>query len=196
MELSKEKEQLILNGALALLALGSLALAGWTVASYQFKGGVDDLFVVLVFLLLALLFAINPLIWAYNKGWITNPFASEPAAEEGEHALAHGHGGSNRENVIVWGVLLALTGIEVFLAYIQLDLTLMLIIVMGLSIIKAALIVAYFMHMKFEKLSFILTVVPTLVVLLCLFAIVFPDSFRLRDQRPHSAASAHQQQEQ
>ena len=55
---------------------------------------------------------------------------------------------------------------------------------MGASIIKAALIVAYFMHLKFERLSLILTIVPTLVVLLCLFAILFPDGFRLRTMRP------------
>ena len=97
----------------------------------------------------------------------------------------HGaHGGSNRENIIVWGGLLALTAIEVFLAYIQLNVTLMLIILMGASIIKAALIVAYFMHLKFERLSLILTIVPTIVVLLCLFAVLFPDSFRLHNLRP------------
>jgi cytochrome c oxidase subunit 4 len=177
MEQTKEKEQLIMNGILALLAVGALAVAGWTAVVNQFKGGIDDLFLVLVCLLGALLFAINPLIWAYNNGWISNPFAGDQ---------------SNRENVIIWGALLFLTAIEVFLAYIHLDQTLMLIILMGLSIIKAALIVAYFMHMKFEKLSFILTIVPILVVLLCLFAILFPDSFRIRSQRPQSTISQQQ----
>ncbi|HET9531105.1 MAG TPA: cytochrome C oxidase subunit IV family protein [Blastocatellia bacterium] len=193
MERSKQREQLIWNGLLALLALGSLLVAGWTAAASQFKGGIDDLFLILVCLLLALLFAINPIIWAYNQGWISNPFAAEPEVEGAAGVLHHEHGGSNRENVVIWGVLLLLTGIEVFLAYIHLNLTLMLIILMGLSIIKAALIVAYFMHMKFEKLSFILTIVPVLVVLLCLFAIFFPDSFRIRDQRPHSVVSQQQQ---
>ena len=197
MERSKEKEQLIWNGILALLALASLAVAGWTAAVYQFKSGTDDLFLVLVCLLMALLFAINPLIWAYNKGWITNPFAAEAEAAEAVGHVEHAHGGSNRENVVIWGILLGLTAIEVFLAYIHLDLTLMLIILMGLSIIKAALIVAYFMHMKFEQLSFILTIVPILVVLLCLFAVLFPDSFRIQRLRPHATAttvSQHQQQ--
>ena len=49
---------------------------------------------------------------------------------------------------------------------------------MGLSIIKAALIVAYFMHLKFERLSLILTIVPMLVVCICLLFVFFPDSFR------------------
>jgi caa(3)-type oxidase subunit IV len=115
---------------------------------------------------------------------LKNPFADEALAG-GEVEVAHEeHGGSDRQNVIIWGALLALTAFEVFLAYIQIPLTLMLIILMGASIIKAALIVAYFMHLKFERLSLIMTIVPTLVVLLCLFAILFPDSFRLHNMRP------------
>ncbi len=141
--------------------------------------------------MLALLFAIPPMMWAYSNGMLKNPFADE-AGDEGGAAVqteaAHEtHGGSNRENIIVWGGLLALTAIEVFLAYIQIPTTLMLIILMGASIIKAALIVAYFMHLKFERLSLILTIVPTIVALLCLFAVLFPDSFRARNLRPAEA---------
>ena len=63
---------------------------------------------------------------------------------------------------------------------------------MGLSLVKAALIVAYFMHLKFERLSLVLTLVPTVVVCICLLFIVFPDSFRTREQRavrPTAAAT-------
>ena len=192
MEQSKEKEITVINLLLAALAVGTLAVAGWDVASSRFKGGTDDLFLILVCLLLALLFAVNPLIWAYSKGWIRNPLASvEDEKIVDAHVAVHEeHGGSDRENVVIWGVLLGLTGVEVFLAYIQLDLTLMLIILMGLSIIKAALIVAYFMHLKFERLSLILTIVPILVVLLCLFSVFFPDSRRVRELRSHPAVHA------
>jgi cytochrome c oxidase subunit 4 len=55
---------------------------------------------------------------------------------------------------------------------------LMLTILLGLSIIKAALIIAYFMHLKFERLSLILTLVPMLVICICLLFVFFPDSFR------------------
>jgi cytochrome c oxidase subunit IV len=184
---SKPKEIKALNLILLALSALSIAAAVLTVASDRFKAGTDDVFLVLVCLMLALLFAVPSLMWAHANGMLKNPFADE--ADEGAAAIeaeaAHGeHGGSNRENVIVWGGLLALTAIEVFLAYIQINVTLMLIILMGASIIKAALIVAYFMHLKFERLSLILTIVPTLVVLLCLFAILFPDGFRLRTMRP------------
>ena len=49
---------------------------------------------------------------------------------------------------------------------------------LGLSIIKAALIVAYFMHLKFERLSLILTLIPMLLVCIILLFVFFPDSFR------------------
>ncbi len=184
---SKPKEIKALNMVLLGLSALSIAAAVLAVASDRFKAGTDDVFLVLVCLMLALLFAVPPLMWAHANGMLKNPFADE-AVEGGvamETEADHGaHGGSNRENVIVWGGLLALTAIEVFLAYIQINATLMLIILMGASIIKAALIVAYFMHLKFERLSLILTIVPTIVVLLCLFAILFPDSFRLHNLRP------------
>lgn len=189
---SKTREIKALNLILLALAGLALAVAVWDVVSDTFRAGTDDLFLVLVCLMLALLFAIPPMMWAYSNGMLKNPFADEKVDEGGAvmgMEADHGtHGGSNRENVIVWGGLLVLTAIEVFLADIQIPTTLMLIILMGASIIKAALIVAYFMHLKFERLSLILTIVPTIVVLLCLFAVLFPDSFRLHNLRPVESA--------
>jgi cytochrome c oxidase subunit IV len=186
---TKQREVTTLNMILLALAGLSLAVAVWDVLSDSFRAGTDDLFLVLVCLMLALLFAISPLMWARANGWLKNPFAEEAFAEGGaEMEVTHEeHGGSDRQNIMVWGVLIGLTAVEVFLAYIQIPLTLMVIILMGASIIKAALIIAYFMHLKFERLSLILTIVPTLVVLLCLFAILFPDSFRLHNLRPAEA---------
>ena len=91
--------------------------------------------------------------------------------------------GSNKLFLSVWGWLLLLTGLEVFLGYIHLDVRLMLTILIGLSIIKAALIVAYFMHLRFERLSLVLTLVPMLVVCICLLLVFFPDSFRSKNMR-------------
>lgn len=183
---SKLKEIKVWNMVLLGLSALSIVAAVLTVASDGFRAGTDDVFLVLVCLMLALLFAVPPLMWAHANGMLTNPFADDAPDDLGAAEIdAHeGHGGSNRENIIIWGVLLGLTAIEVVLAYVHINVTLMLIILMGASIIKAALIVAYFMHLKFERMSLILTIVPTLVVLLCLFAILFPDSFRARDLRP------------
>jgi len=60
---------------------------------------------------------------------------------------------------IVWIFLLVFTAIEVLLAYLQVTPVLMLVILVGLSVLKAALIIAYFMHLKFERFSLFLTLV-------------------------------------
>ncbi|HKY28703.1 MAG TPA: cytochrome C oxidase subunit IV family protein [Pyrinomonadaceae bacterium] len=115
------------------------------------------------------------------------------------HAEEHEHfAGSNKLFISVWVWLLVLTGVEVFLGYIHLPIHFMLVILMGLSIIKAALIVAYFMHLKFERLSLILTIVPMLVICICLLFVFFPDSFRssglrykFKETPPEPAAESH-----
>jgi cytochrome c oxidase subunit 4 len=92
--------------------------------------------------------------------------------------------GSNRLFISVWVWLLALTGFEVYLGYKHLPVIYMLVILMGASIIKAALIVAYFMHLRFERLNLVLTIVPALVICICLMLLVFfPDSFRAKELR-------------
>ncbi|MEK6335764.1 MAG: cytochrome C oxidase subunit IV family protein [Acidobacteriota bacterium] len=92
--------------------------------------------------------------------------------------------GSNKLFISVWVWLLVLTGFEVFLGYIHLPVVYMLTILMGASIIKAALIVAYFMHLRFERLNLVLTIVPALVICICLMLLVFfPDSFRAKELR-------------
>ncbi len=83
----------------------------------------------------------------------------------------------------VWVWLLALTATEVLLAYIQvLSLKAMLIVLMTLSIVKSGLIIAYFMHLRFEKVSLMLSLVPAVVVITLLF-VFFPDSLRLLELR-------------
>ncbi|MBI3653950.1 MAG: cytochrome C oxidase subunit IV family protein [Acidobacteria bacterium] len=184
MEQANEKEPKLLNGILIVLALAAVGVAAMT-AGDLLKAGTDDLFLILVCLLLAVLFAVNPLLWAYRNGKIFQPLVDEPVEAHGHDEA---HGGSNRENLIIWGALLALTGIEIYLGYKHLNAILMLSILIGLSLIKAGLIVAYFMHMKFERKTFIYTVIPTTIVLLCLFAILFPDGRRLRDNRGVTSA--------
>jgi len=98
--------------------------------------------------------------------------------------------GSNRLFISVWVWLLALTGFEVFLGYIRLPVVYMLVILMGASIIKAALIVAYFMHLRFERLNLVLTIVPAVVVCICLLLVFFPDSFRSKELRYGMTPSA------
>ena len=95
------------------------------------------------------------------------------------HAHADEHfAGSNKLFISIWVWLVVLTLLEIFLAYKPMSIHIMLTILIGLSVIKAALIMAYFMHLKFERLSLIITLVPMLVVCILLLFVFFPDSFR------------------
>ncbi len=186
-----KKSDMVLMGICVLLAAGFLVLAGKNAAEAGNFLSTDSLFFTVVCLLLALTFVAVPALTMRERG--VRPFAIEdgvPAARASEHV--HFEGGT-RLFLFVLGALLVLTIVEVILAYVHVPLHIMLTILMGLSIIKAALIVAYFMHLKFERMSLVLTLIPTLVVCICLLFIVFPDSFRTRDHRavrPSAAAGA------
>jgi len=84
----------------------------------------------------------------------------------------------------VWITLLAITGVEIFIAYLRLHPVIMLTALLGLSVIKAVLIIAYFMHLKFERLSLFLTLFPMLILCILLLFILMPDSMRLLELRP------------
>lgn len=94
------------------------------------------------------------------------------------------HGAGTAAFAKVWIALLAMTGIEVLLAYEQVPTLIMLTALLGLSVIKAALIIAYFMHLKFERLSLFLTLFPMLVFCLLLMLIFLGDAARIPAMRP------------
>jgi cytochrome c oxidase subunit IV len=83
----------------------------------------------------------------------------------------------------VWFGLLGLTVLEVILAYRQLPLQTMLTMLMFLSVIKAALIIAYFMHLRYEQPSLFVTLIPALVFILIMMTAIFADSSRLAHMR-------------
>jgi caa(3)-type oxidase subunit IV len=80
----------------------------------------------------------------------------------------------------VWGALLVMTAIEVYLTYQNMEPKRMLTILMGLSLIKAALIIGFFMHLKYEvsrmKWLTMCSVVGCLILMTIFF---FPDAFRI-----------------
>lgn len=79
----------------------------------------------------------------------------------------------------VWGVLLVLTAIEVYLGYQNMEPKRMLTILMCLSIVKAALIIGYFMHMKYEASRMKYLTMCSLVFCLAMMMVFFPDAFRI-----------------
>ena len=92
--------------------------------------------------------------------------------------------GSTRLFVMVWVWLAVITFIEVFLAYERLRPDLMLTLLVVLSVVKAALIVSYFMHLKYEKIGLALLLIPTTIFCICMIIIFFmPDGARLMQMR-------------
>ncbi|HEV2862993.1 MAG TPA: cytochrome C oxidase subunit IV family protein [Pyrinomonadaceae bacterium] len=176
-----KKSDAFLLGLCVLLAAGFLVLAGKSAAEAGNFFTIDNLFFITICLLLALTFIAVPALTMRERG--INPFAV-PDGVTPARAAEHVHfEGGVKLFINVLGGLLVLTVIEVVLAYVHVPLTLMLTILIGLSLVKAALIMAYFMHLRFERMSLVLTLVPALVICICLLFIVFPDSFRTRDQR-------------
>ena len=87
--------------------------------------------------------------------------------------------------VRVWCGLLALTLFEVLLAYVQLTAKLMLALLLGFSAVKAAMIMAYFMHLKYDKPALTWMLVPPLVALIVvLLGSLAPDGLRALEYRP------------
>ncbi len=86
----------------------------------------------------------------------------------------------------VWVALLILTGIEVYLGYQNMEPVRMLTLLMGLSILKAGLIIGYFMHMKFEMSRMRWITMSSLVFCLAMMLVFLPDAYRLLHLGVHS----------
>ena len=170
-------QQWIVSGVCILVVIGSLGVAASTLATGQIaKQGLDALFLVSVCLLLALAFSIYPL--------LNMPRGVVVPAMQGMATSTVSDFVQNKLYLVVWFYLLALTAVEVVLAYVHVFSTgVMLLILMVLSLIKAGMIVAYFMHMKSEKKSFIISLVPACLIVIGLLFAFFPDSYRLLDMR-------------
>jgi cytochrome c oxidase subunit IV len=80
----------------------------------------------------------------------------------------------------VWAALLVMTAIEVYLTYQNLPPVKMLTILMGLSLIKAALIIGFFMHLRYEiSLMKWLTMCSVIGCLILMTLFYFPDALRI-----------------
>jgi len=99
------------------------------------------------------------------------------------HNVATTHEGNKTQYLWVWGALLVLTAIEVVLGYKQVfSAVRMLEALLLLSVIKSALIIGYFMHMKFE--TALMRWMITASVITCfviMYFFFFPDAGRIID---------------
>jgi cytochrome c oxidase subunit 4 len=178
----KDKQEIVLNAICLLFAVVFLFLA---LSNFRWAGNfmtIDSLFMTLVFLMLSGVFLINPVYWGWKNGLFESAFG---VGSEADYPPEEVHfAGSTKLFFAVLMGLLGLTIVEVILAYFKVPLHIMLTILIGLSLIKAAMIMAYFMHLKYERMSLVFTLVPALVICICLMFILFPDSNRNRNLRP------------
>ncbi|MBI1749624.1 MAG: cytochrome C oxidase subunit IV family protein [Acidobacteria bacterium] len=96
---------------------------------------------------------------------------------------SHGHAGTTKLFAWVWVWLVAITGVEVYLAYMHLPPVTMLLLLIGMSVVKAGLIMSYFMHLRFEKSSLVWALIPATLFCIGMLTMIFPDGVRLRDSR-------------
>lgn len=94
---------------------------------------------------------------------------------------AAAHNDSKGQYFWVWGALLVLTAVEVWLGYKQIfEAVRMLQVLILLSVIKSALIIGYFMHLKFEKaiMRWMLTI-SVVACFIIMYFFFFPDADRV-----------------
>lgn len=102
---------------------------------------------------------------------------TEPAGAE------HSGGRWYQTYVVTWVWLLLFTVIEVSAVALRLERALLVSLLLVLSLMKAALIVAYFMHLRYERLNLVYLVLTPLILIAALVGGVVPDAlnaFHLR----------------
>ena len=95
----------------------------------------------------------------------------EAGEDHGDHAEVHAHA-TPGQYVFIGVVLGVLTAIEIWLSYSDLNHTPQTLLLVGLMVLKFALVVMYFMHLRFEKPVFRRLFVTGLVLAVSVFCIV------------------------
>jgi len=85
--------------------------------------------------------------------------------------------------VVVWVGLLAIVALEVILTLAHLPVGLSLAGLLALAIIEAGLGLMYFMHLKYERRSFMWSLILAVVITVVLMDHFWFDAFRLLHQR-------------
>ena len=81
---------------------------------------------------------------------------------------------------LIWGVLLALTLVMLLLDQAPLPRALFVVMIVGAMLLKAALIAAYFMHLRFERVALAASVLVGLVInATILYGLILPDALRI-----------------
>ncbi len=89
-----------------------------------------------------------------------------------------------KTDIIVYGCILALSGLQVVLAYQHTQGTQLMVRMLAVAVIQAGLGVMYFMHLRDERRNLLLALIPATVFVLLMMNMIWSDSFRLLHMRP------------
>jgi cytochrome c oxidase subunit IV len=97
---------------------------------------------------------------------------------------AEGPSGGLTTYVVVYIVILALSALQIAIAYDNIDGSQMLLRMLSVAIVQAGLAITFFMHMKSEKRSLALFLLPATIFVLAMMNMIWSDSFRLLTMHP------------
>lgn len=90
------------------------------------------------------------------------------------------HEGGYKVYLTTWIWLLVITMLEIGIVLVRVPKTLLVISLIILALMKAALIMAYFMHLRYERLNLIYAVVtPMFFLAIVLFSMLGPDALHV-----------------
>ena len=94
------------------------------------------------------------------------------------------HQSSMTAYLVVYVAILAISALQILVAYEHIDVYRIFIRMLLLAIVQAGLAITVFMHMRSEKRSLALFLLPATVFVLTMMNMIWSDSFRLLNMRP------------
>jgi cytochrome c oxidase subunit IV len=86
--------------------------------------------------------------------------------------------------LLVYVAILFISALQILVAYEHIDVYRIFIRMLLLAIIQAGLAITFFMHMRSEKRTLALFLLPATVFVLTMMNMIWSDSFRLLNMRP------------
>jgi caa(3)-type oxidase subunit IV len=99
-------------------------------------------------------------------------------------STAESANGSLKKEIIVYVCILALSGLQIVLAYQHAQGAQLLVRMLAVALIQAGLGVMYFMHLLDERKNLRLALIPATIFVLLMMNMIWSDSFRLLHMRP------------
>ena len=97
---------------------------------------------------------------------------------------SEGPSGSVTTYLVVYIVILAISALQILIAYSNVEGSRIFFRMLGLAIVQAGLAITFFMHMKSEKRNLALFLLPATLFVLAMMNMIWSDSFRLLTMRP------------